>query len=232
MKPLLCLLTVFVCLNASACNLEGSGNRKSEQRALPSFNGIGLRCGANVIIAQGDQQEVRIEADDNLLSKISTEVKNDELVIDYSCDFRSRSGVSIYVTMPTLCVVELTGSGNITATGSFHCEFLNLRLSGSGDIKGCFEARSLKASLAGSGSISLSGSVAESDIRISGSGDVKARDLKMFSSTISITGSGNSEVDVANNLKVDITGSGNVYYLAEPAHLQKRITGSGGVSKA
>ena len=231
MKPILALLAFFISLNASACNLEGSGHPKSEQRNLPAFNGIDLRCGANVIVAQGDKQDVRIEADDNLLSKITTEVKNDELVIDFTRDFRSKSGVNIYITMPALCLVELTGSGNITATGTFSCDFLNLRLSGSGDIKGRFEAKSLKAALAGSGTMSLSGSVAESDIRISGSGNINARELKMFTSAIYITGSGNTEVDVANNLKVDITGSGNVYYVSEPAHLQTRITGSGNVGK-
>lgn len=231
MKSILSLIALFLSLQASACNLEGSGILKSEPRVLPAFNGIDLRCSANVIVAQGDKQEVRVEADDNLLSKITTDVKNDELVIDFALDFRSKKGVNIYIVVPALCLVELTGSGTITSTGTFNCDFLNLRLAGSGLIKGRFDAKSLKVSLAGSGEVSLSGSVAESDLRISGSGNINARDLKMLSSVVTITGSGTSEIDVVNNLRVDISGSGNVYYVTEPASLKTRITGSGAVSK-
>ena len=89
-------------------------------------------------------------------------------------------------------MLELTGSGNIVTRSQFKCEFMNLKLSGSGDIRVMVDSKSLKANLSGSGNLDLKGSSAETDIRVSGSGNINARELNSFSSTVAISGSGTS----------------------------------------
>jgi hypothetical protein len=77
----------------------------------------------------------------------------------------------------------------------------------------------------------MNGSSSESDIRISGSGNVNARGLQTFSSNILISGSGTSTIDVKNQLTVNITGSGNVFYIEAPEKIRSRITGAGAIQK-
>lgn len=230
-KNLLTILFAFVSFTVFGCGIEGSGNVITETRSLTTFNGIDLRNTANVYITQGDVQEVKIEAEDNIVPLILTEVKNDELIIECKENIRTKRAINVYITVKNLCLMELTGSGSMTARSQFSCDHMNVRLSGSGDMKAIVNAKSLKATLSGSGNMDLTGSSEESDLRISGSGNVNAELMKTFTGAVTISGSGSGKVDVSNDLTVNITGSGNVQYVHEPGHIQSRITGSGSIEK-
>ena len=64
--------------------------------------------------------------------------------------------VTIYITVKDLCLIDLTGSGNIVTRSQFQCEFMSVKLSGSGDIRVMIDSKSLKANLSGSGNLDLS----------------------------------------------------------------------------
>ncbi len=233
MKTNLLVLASILLLTTTSygCRTEGSGKITSEVRQLESFSGIELKSAANVYVTQGDVQEVRVEAEDNLLGKINTTVKNNSLVIDDEDNIKYTKQVTIYITVKDLCLLELTGSGNIVTRSQFICDFMSIKLSGSGDIRVLVNSKSLKGNLSGSGNLVLNGSSAETDYRISGSGNINARDLNCFSSAVAISGSGTSTVDVKNDLNVTITGSGNVHYVNEPSKIASKIIGSGEISK-
>ncbi|MBK6988919.1 MAG: DUF2807 domain-containing protein [Bacteroidetes bacterium] len=233
MKTNLLILASILLLTTTSygCRTEGSGKITSEVRQLESFSGIELKSAANVYVTQGDVQEVRVEAEDNLLGKINTTVKNNSLVIDDEDNIKYTKPVTIYITVKDLCLLELTGSGNIVTRSQFLCDFMNIKLSGSGDIRVMVNSKSLKANLSGSGNLVLNGGSAETDYRISGSGNINAHELNCFSSAVAISGSGTSTVDVKNDLNVTITGSGNVHYVQEPGKISSKIIGSGEISK-
>ncbi|MBL0104138.1 MAG: DUF2807 domain-containing protein [Bacteroidetes bacterium] len=226
---LFCLM--FVNLTSYGCAIIGSGVLSSETRNLSEFNGIDLRSAANVYVTQGDKQEVRIEADDNIVPHITSEIKNNCLVISNDNDLKAKSPITIYITVKEICSIELSGSGNINGMNTLNCEHMTLRLSGSGDIRVNLDTKSLKATLAGSGNVDLKGRAAETDLRITGSGNVNAKELNSFKSAISITGSGNGSVNVQSELDVNILGSGNLYYVSKPDHIQTKVLGSGKVSE-
>mgnify|MGYP003430037390 FL=1 len=132
MKTNLLILASILLLTTTSygCRTEGSGRTTSEVRPLESFSGIELKSAANVYVTQGDVQEVRVEAEDNLLGKINTTVKNNSLVIDDEDNIKYTKPVTIYITVKDLCLLELTGSGNIVTRSQFLCDFMNIKLSG------------------------------------------------------------------------------------------------------
>lgn len=230
-KNLILSIVLLMSTTTYGCWTEGSGKTTSELRELENFNGIELKSSANIYVTQGDIQEVRIEAEDNLINKISTTIKNKVLVVDAENNISYNKPVTIFITVKDLCMLELAGSGNIITRSQFQCDFMNVKLSGSGDIRVMVDSKSLKANLSGSGNLDLNGSASETDLRVSGSGNINASELISLSSAITISGSGKSTVDVRNELNVTITGSGNVYYVSEPAKISSKIIGSGEISK-
>lgn len=230
-RNLLSFVMIILSFTGSACTVNGSGKVISETRTLTDFSGLDLRNSANVYVTQGNVQEVKIEAEDNIIPLIQTDIRNGQLIITSRDKFNPAMPVNIYITVKDLSLIELSGSGNIITPGEFHCDHINMRLMGSGDIRMTLDAGALKATVSGSGNINLSGRSLESDIRISGSGDVRAEGMRTFMSSVSITGTGNTRVDVNDELYVNITGSGNVYYVTEPGKLSTRIAGSGEVLK-
>ncbi len=233
MKTNFLVIATVLLINVTSfgCRTSGSGVLTTDTRELETFSGVELKSSANIYITQGDKQEVRVEAEDNLINKITTKIKNNALIVDADDNLKYTKPVNIYITVKDLCMLELSGSGNIITRSQFQCDFMNVKLSGSGDLRVMLDSKSLKANLSGSGNLDLNGSAAETDIRISGSGNVNARDLNSFSSAVAISGSGTSTVDVKNDLNVTITGSGNVYYVHEPGKISSKIIGSGEIAK-
>ncbi len=228
------ILAAFPLILSHGCafGTEGSGNVTSENRTVATFTGIDLQCSANVYFSQGETQIVKVEADDNIISHITTEVKNDELIVSTDGkDFNTRHQVNVYVTVKELCLLELTGSGNMTGQTHINCDNMTFHLAGSGDIKADVRTLTIKMKLSGSGNLDVGGTATSTDIRISGSGNVNAKGLQTMSTAVAISGSGQSTINAKDELNVNISGSGDVHYTGDPQKLKTSITGSGNVTK-
>ncbi len=67
------------------------------------------------------------------------------------------------------------------------------------------------------------------DIYITGAGKISAFDMEVDDCTIRISGSGNCEVNVVNNLFVQVSGVGDIFYKGSPT-LTKDISGVGNIT--
>ena len=204
--------------------------RTNQTRDLPSFSAIAVEISSHVIIKQGSPQSVRLEGDAKDLDKIDTKVRGDELVIKTfkSSGWNNNLGqVTIYITVPDLESVAVSGSGDVTSDGRIKSEFLELRVSGSGDIELEAEAEEMESKISGSGRIVLSGNTGSNKVTISGSGRVRAEELRAKECTVRISGSGNCRIDVSERLEVSVSGSGNVSYKGDPKKVYSNISGSG-----
>src|SRR6187402_585305 len=109
MKTLLLLTALpFATGHGCAFGNDGSGKIISENRTVTTFNGISLECHANVYFTQGDEQSVKVEADDNIISHITTKVK--DMTLEISTDeenWNSHGTVNVYVTVKELCRLGL-----------------------------------------------------------------------------------------------------------------------------
>lgn len=229
-KIAICLLVIsFLTINGFM--LKSTEAVQSIENTVGNFTGIVLKTFANLYIKQGDKTEIRIEKEDNKSSVILTEIKNNNLIIYSNADLKIQHPVSVYITVKDITMIELSGSGSIKMNNQLKSNNLELKLSGSGNIDANVESKILKIHLSGSGNVELKGKTSETAIDISGSGNVNGKDFKTFSSTINISGSGTTTVDVEDNLVVEITGSGNVYYISDPERIQAKSRGSGRVEK-
>ena len=168
--------------------VRGSGVPASETRTVPAFSSIEL-AGSNVLtIHVGGKQSVVVHADDNLLSRITTEVRDGRLVVgNKPGGFSTTSPMQVEIRVPTLDALALTGSGVIHATGT--TDSLDLTLAGSGDAQlSDLRARDVHAVLAGSGRIFVT-ATDSLDAVVAGSGEiVYSGDPARV--TTSVTGSG------------------------------------------
>jgi hypothetical protein len=233
MKTLILLTALpFAMSHGCAFGNDGSGKVITENRTVSTFNGISLECHANVYFTQGDEQSVRVEAEDNIMSHIKTEVKNKSLEIKMDDeDFKTHETINVYITVKELCMLELAGSGKMIGKSHINCDDMSLKIAGSGNITADIRSLSVKISVSGSGNLDVVGATTSMDIKVAGSGSVNAKDLQAVNSSVEITGSGSSTINTKEELNVTITGSGGVKYLGEPAKLHTNITGSGSVSK-
>jgi hypothetical protein len=208
-------------------NIRGNGVEATEERAVSMFNKIRSSGDFDIQIINGDELEVLVTAEENILPYIGTSVSNKTLQIDIQGmhNVRNRLPMSVLITVPQLVSVKQSGSGSITAD-YFSGDEMEFSLSGSGSISAEVDADLVVASISGSGWILIKGDSNESELNISGSGNIDSSELTVDNCDAHISGSGNMQVNALKLITAKISGSGNVYYSGNPV-TEANISGSG-----
>jgi Putative auto-transporter adhesin, head GIN domain len=198
----------------TACSVTtGSGNVVSESRTVSGFTKIDLSGAGDVIIEQNGTEALTIEAEDNLIPKLTSEVVNGTLRLG------EKSNLTIHLTKPVTYRVSMK-------------DISGLMISGSGTVTAAtITAPSLAVDLSGSGKITVGGTVDQQDLAISGSGEYQAKDLQTKIASVEISGSGNATVTVNDKLDAQISGSGQLTYYGNPPQVTQEVSGSGRVTK-
>lgn len=214
----------------SSCSKErGFGSIESEIRSVSNFTKIDIRNAAEVDIYTGDSYLVEVSDYENLLDYMHLYVEDETLVIRNkpSNVILRNSKARVIITMPEeLKNIEISGSGDVWVADRMNT-LKNVRISGSGSFESAAANHGyLDLSISGSGSIRMSGTATNLRTSISGSGDINLGSLEAQTAECTISGSGNTTVNVSQELNVKITGSGSVRYYGNPA-VNANITGSG-----
>ncbi len=223
---------LFLILLLFACDcMQGTGPVISETREIKPFNSIELDINAEVYLSNDTTYIMKIEAQENILSHLRTEVRGNRLEIDFDkgC-FIDYKKVIIYLSTNKLEEIEINGSGNIIGKDVFNTEKIDIEIDGSGDVDLQLVSNKVGASISGSGDIILKGTAEKFRVDISGSGKVRAEELTTYKTDIDISGSGECYVYAHDYLDVSINGSGDVKYSGSP-ELRTHISGTGTVSK-
>lgn len=230
MKRIFLILISSVLYTSCDMNsITGSGNIITEKRTVNHFDGINISGSIDVEVRSGEAVSVEVEADDNILPYIITEVANGMFKARYKSNSSfSNTHAKVYVTVPSLQKISISGSGNISSQDTIkNNNGIEFFVSGSGDIKMLTDAPSVKARISGSGNINLFGRTKNFEGSISGSGDLKCQDLLAENVTIKIVGSGTAHVFSSVSITAKTTGSGDIYYSGNPSitHIDKNASG-------
>ncbi len=212
-------------------SISGNGNVRDENRPLSNVSTVKTSGSIDVEISAGNDFSLTVRDDENLIPYVVTDVNGGELNIHYKNGYSIMNDhAKVMVTVPTLNRIITSGSGDVTANGVINnTNEIEMNTSGSGNIKANVNAPSIKVTGSGSGDIELSGMTKNFNCRMSGSGDIKCSNLKSENADIRISGSSNVHIFASVSLKVNVTGSGDVYYSGNPASPEIHITGSGTV---
>jgi hypothetical protein len=222
---------VLCAFGLAACPDEwGNGERVSEERALSDFTAVDNSGELNVLVEQGDQFEVTVAIDSNLIDRVDTYVVGDTLRI------RTRGqiahpvkGPHVRITMPVLTGARASGSGDLDAFDFPDSEAVALHVSGSGGLAWQGTALELSASVSGSGDLALEGSADALDLRVSGAGDARARACDVVDAQVKVSGSGDATVNVSGDLEAEVSGSGDLTVYGHPHFAQRARSGSGDI---
>jgi hypothetical protein len=214
--------------------IRGSGEIVSEAREVSGFSGVALLGSGEVIITQGESEGLVIEADDNLLQLITSQVRGDTLELGFDranwrASIQPSQPIRYLVAVRELGALDLAGSGRMEVA-DLSAEGLRLTLSGSGDIAlDQLSASDLNVTLPGSGNLQLAGAVERQTVGLGGSGNYEAGDLESQSAEVTLSGSGNVTLWVREALDVRLSGSGTVNYFGTPT-VERDISGSGDIN--
>jgi hypothetical protein len=177
----------------------------------------------------GPRGPVEIEADDNLLPLIETEVVDGRLEIRFQrfSNIWGSGGVHIQVRAPVFRYLGASGGAEIVAELE-PVEELEVKASGGAEVhaRGIDVAR-LSASGSGGADLELSGVAQRLTLRMSGGTKVKAGRLSARAVRVSGSGGSTAEVRASESLKGELSGGSGVHLIGNAS---SRVSTSGGSS--
>jgi len=209
--------------------VKGEGPVVEEELTLATFDKLSLPSSIDVYLRPGDEQKVVAKGQANIIALLDRDIDGGRWTLRTNKSWSTNREFSVYITVPRLESIRLSGSGDLQGDGLFTgIDVMDITVSGSGDIAYAFEAQRCEITVTGSGDLNLEGQAERMDIRVSGSGDINAGKFRVGDADIRITGSGDVSLHVDNNLEASISGSGAVYYRGQP-RVKSRSSGSGDV---
>jgi hypothetical protein len=138
-KYLIILIVILVACDSSDAPdcLQVAGNREVRLFSVAEFTSIRIEDNINLLIRQGDEIKVSVEAGKNLFEEIKVAVEGNTLVIanDNNCElFRNYEDVIAKVTAPNLTEIRNASIGNVTSEGILNYPVLSLGSNTNGGI--------------------------------------------------------------------------------------------------
>ncbi len=210
---------------------EGFGSTVTQELNLSDFTGFELNVAAQVYLQEGDELEVTVRGQENIIDELETRVRNDIWEIEFDDCVEDSDVLRIFITAPGLNFIANNGSGKIQSEDILRINDLEIKNNGSGEIQLSVEADIINARNTGSGKLEIEGVATTLDANLRGSGDLLAFDLLARDGQVEIDGSGDAQVNISDFLEIMIEGSGDVYYKGDP-DLKVTTRGSGKVFNA
>lgn len=215
--------------------VKGNGDVVTIDRSVGEYDAVALAGWFDVELVDGNEGELTLKGESNLLQYVKTEVKDGKLLIKTEKGVNLRpsnwnGGIHVTVPVEQISSVSLSGSGDIVGRTTLKTNEFKARMSGSGDIELTVDAQSVETVLSGSGDISIEGKTTDLEVQVSGSGDVKAYGLEAEFVTATVSGSADIKVTANQSIDARVSGSGDINYRGNPKRIKTKSSGSGDIT--
>jgi hypothetical protein len=210
---------------------KSTGDIVTERRSIEPFTETIIYDNINVIIVQDSLTYLEVNAGENLLPLINTEIQNGKLIIENNnkCNWvRDFSvPVNVYMHVPSLHILDTYGSGKIYSQNTLSVDVIEINNRNTADIKLDIIANEIYSKQhAAFGDNTISGSCGFLFVYNIGNGFCDCNQLSTSRATVISNTTGQTYVNACDDLHAEIASSGNVYYKGAPV-ISSVITGTG-----
>lgn len=238
MRQLLIYITIFAGISFSSCTteffddcLEGNDAIETLLIDVDEVTEFDISFSSDVTIEEGDVQKIELIGPKSIIDKIAEDSRYDNKEFDMKLNgCSSFDKITLNIVIAKLEGIDISGDSDVVFNGKFNnVDDVKFGLSGSCTMDiNIGAADKVDVDISGDGSVDIVGSATEFKNQVSGDGKVRAFDFPVQICDIDISGNGNIEVNVENELKVQISGSANVCYKGSPT-LEIDLSGFGSV---
>jgi hypothetical protein len=189
----------------------GSGNVVTEKREVSGFTGVDVGGAFKVEIVAGKEYSVEVEADDNLVPLVRTEVEGGVLKIETEKRISSKSELKIRISAPDIDSLESSGVSGIKLSG--------------------VKNTALNVQSSGASKINVEGTTGNLTVDVSGASTVDAANLQAENSNVDASGACSVTVNASNEVEAHASGASKIRYTGTPKNVIKKTSGASRVEQ-
>lgn len=209
---------------------KGNGNVITDTRDVSDdFDYISAQEGLAVYVTQDDTFKIEVEADENIIDHIKTDIKNGRLKVHSDINL-GRGTKKIYVSLPEVHKLSVSSGARIETKNTVTADDLTLAGTSGGQLEIDMISNELEIDATSGASLNINGTADRADIDVSSGGTINARDLQTKNCKADASSGGNIRVQVSKNLIADASSGGSIQYTGD-ADVTKNKSISGSVTQ-
>ena len=235
------ILTTFATLLITGCEktnfgiIRPSAHVSSTTYPITAITELDVADRFDVEVNFSDSQnDLRIEANENLHQYIVVEQAGGKLTIQLKRFHPSISGVpvlKVYLTTPSVQSFKAEGSTTIHVLDPWLVNQASIELTGASAWYGTLEANRLDADLSGASTLSLEGSVQDFAVNAEGACEMTGFAFEVGKLDADLSGACSLSLTVQDAMRVRATGASMVYYQGNAVIEYQNLTGGSQIIK-
>ena len=231
-------IAVLFALFASSCAFDinfgegkrGNGQVVEEGREITEdFTAVYASEGLDVFVTQGNTFSINVEADENIIDLIGTDIRDGRLKV-HAIENIGRATKNVYVTLPEVTALSTSSGADLIGQNKISTSKIVLDASSGSDLEVEVEANEVSADTSSGADIKISGKTDLFYADASSGSDIKARGLIAKRCTADASSGADISVNVSETLTADASSGADISYTGD-ATVQKRKSVSGSVHK-
>ncbi|GAB1309484.1 hypothetical protein KH5_21670 [Urechidicola sp. KH5] len=231
-------ITAFLVLliSTTSCMFDGfgiQGNRNvvTEDRKISAeFEGIKTSEGITVYLTQDSEVDLTVEADENIIDLLVTEVKDDILVIHFEKNVSRAKARNVYVKAPKINSLKATSGAHIKSENTIDAKNLRISSTSGASMNIEIEAENVNCSSSSGADINVKGAATNFDGSASSGSHINARNLETEISDVGASSGAGIRVNVSEELTASASSGGSISYDGSPKVLNKSKSSGGSIS--
>lgn len=225
------LITTSSCFIDGMTGIKGNGNVVSEDRTINSnFEMIKVQQGINLFLTQGNSTKLNVEADENIMDLLLTEVKNNELKIYFEKNVYRAKARNVYLTTNDISRIKTSSGASVKSENTLQVSVLELDSSSGSSIKIYVNADEITSSSSSGSDIDIYGKTKKFSAKASSGSSIDADELKTVDAYAKASSGANIDVNVTGNLTAKASSGGDIDYEGGPSNINKNTSSGGSVS--
>ena len=230
-------IAVLMALLATSCvdinfgeGKRGNGQVVEEAREVTEeFTMVYASEGLDVYVTQGNEFSINVEADENVIELIGTDIRDGRLKV-HAIENIGRATKNVYVTLPEVEALETSSGADLIAQGTITADKIALEASSGSDLEVEVDANEVTADTSSGADIKVSGRTNMLYADASSGADIKARGLLAKRCQADASSGADISVNVSESLVADASSGADISYTGD-ATVQKKKSVSGSVHK-
>ena len=211
---------------------NGNGKVVTEERNVTEdFNEVRGSAGLDVYLTQGDENKIVVEADENLLQYIETDIEDGKLHVTTSENIGHSKAKKVYVTYKELNKIEASSGADVIGNSVIKSEFLSLKSSSGADLKVDVFAKDIIAKTSSGADMEVSGKATSLNADASSGSEIKAKELLVINCNAEASSGAEVTVNVKEQLETHVSSGGDINYYGNPVSVNSNKSHSGSVHK-
>jgi len=231
-------IALLMALLLSSCVFDmnfGEGKRgngdivKDDRQVTQDFTIVSASEGLDVYVTQGDDFKIMVEADENIIDLIGTDIKNGKLRI-HAIENIGRATKMVYVTLPTITELSASSGADLITKNMIRANKISLGASSGAGMKVELVAEDVDADSSSGADIRIVGKATMFYADASSGSDINAREFSVETCRADASSGADISLNVSQSLVADASSGADIRYSGE-ARVETKKSVSGSVHK-